>query len=85
MSDSTNKPLVLITYKIPTKGDAFKELTETCEVRFHEGSDFMTKDELLRAVPGVDGVLIQSEDTFDRQVIETAGENYTIFIIRRCV
>ena len=79
MSDSTNKPRVLVTYKIPTKGEAFKELAETCDVRFHEGPDFMTREELLQAVSGVHGVLIQSEDTLDLEVIEAAGNNISLY------
>ena len=75
MSDRASRPRVFVTYNMLTHGDAFKELSERCEVRIHEGKDIMTRDELLRAVPGVNGVLVQSEDMFDREVIETAGEH----------
>ena len=78
MSDTASKPRVFVTYNILTHGDAFKELSERCEVQIHEGKDIMTRDELLRAVPGVDGVLVQSEDMLDREVIETAGEQLYI-------
>ena len=77
MSDpaSCSKPQVLVTSEILTNGEAFKELSETCEVRFHDGADVMTSEELLRAVPGLHGVLVQSEDKIDLEVIEAAGEH----------
>ena len=79
MSDQAtfSKPRVLVTYRILTNGDAFKKLSETCEVRFHDGADLMTREELLRAVPGVDGVLIQN-DQFDLEAIEAAGKNGSV-------
>ena len=46
---------------------------EMCDVQWHEWSELMTREELLKAVHGLAGVLIQSEDVFDREIIEKAG------------
>jgi glyoxylate reductase len=64
------KPKIFITYKLPERPLAI--LKEGCEVFINESERNLTKDELCRAVKGMDGVICMLSDGIDREVIDAA-------------
>ena len=74
MADLESRPAVLVTLRIPTEGTAVKELMNACDVKFHDNSYIMTREELLKGISGVHAVLCQSEDVMDHELLEIAGK-----------
>ena len=70
---------VLITYRMPKEGPILQELRSSCNVQQHTGpDDFMPREDLIKALNNVDAALIQSEDVFDRDLLERAGKDTSV-------
>lgn len=72
-----NRPKVLVTREIPM--EAIQLLKEYCDVEMNYNDREMTRSELLRSVPGKDGVLCLLTDIIDEEVLEAAGKQCKIF------
>ncbi len=70
------KPKVLVTRKLP--GDALKILEAACEVRLHAGDRAMSREEILEAVAGCQGILCMLSDRIDREVLAAAGKELRV-------
>jgi glyoxylate reductase len=71
-----SKPKVFITRAIPQKG--FDMINEFCEVDMWEGELPPSREELLKRVPGVDGILSLLTDRIDGEVMDAAGEQLKV-------
>lgn len=65
------QPSVLVTRRIP--GPAIDRVRERCRLDHHDGNEALPRDELLRRLRGVDGVLLTSSDRVDDEFLEAAG------------
>ncbi len=71
-----SKPRVFITRAIPQKGlDMVKEF---CDVDMWEGELPPSRQELLKRVQGVDGILSLLTDRIDGEVLDAAGEGLKV-------
>jgi glyoxylate reductase len=71
-----SKPKVLVTRAIPEKG--FEIIREYCEVDLWEGELPPSRDELLKRVQGVEGILSLLTDRIDGEVMDMAGEQLKV-------
>lgn len=71
-----SKPKVFITRRIPDAG--LNLIYEECEVDLWDQDLPPSKEELLKHVPGVDGILSLLSDPIDAEVIQAAGENLKV-------
>ena len=81
MAGNKTRPLVLITNKIISDGPTVKELMASCDIQQYTGPGFMTREDILAAIKTADAALIQSEDIFDRELIEEAGKKVMFMFI----
>jgi len=65
------KPRVLVTRLIPDEG--LDPVREACDVDLWEDELPPPRDELLRRVGGIDGLLCLLTDTVDEELLDTAG------------
>ena len=77
---------VLITYRMPKEGPILQELRSSCNVHQHTGpDDFMPREDLIKALNNVDAALIQSEDVFDRDLLDLAGKDTSVtHMLKQC-
>lgn len=71
-----SKPKVFVTRAIPEKG--FELIKEFCEIDLWEGELPPSRDELLKRVQGVDGLLSLLTDKIDGELMDTAGEQLKV-------
>lgn len=71
-----SKPNVFITRAIPEKG--FALIREFCEVDVWEGELPPGRDDLLKRVQGVNGILSLLTDKIDGEVMDSAGEQLKV-------
>jgi len=71
-----SKPKVFITRAIPEKG--FEMVREFCDVDLWEGELPPSRDELLKHVQGVEGILSLLTDRIDGEVMDIAGEQLKV-------
>jgi glyoxylate reductase len=71
-----SKPKVFITRRIPDSG--LNLIYEECDVDLWDKDLPPTKEELLRRVPGIDGILSLLSDPIDADVIHAAGDNLKV-------
>jgi glyoxylate reductase len=71
-----SKPKVLITRAIPQKG--IELIREFCDVDVWEQELPPSREELLKRVQGVDGILSLLTDRIDGEVMDTAGEQLKV-------
>ncbi len=71
-----SKQKVFITRAIPQKG--FDMISDFCEADVWEGELPPTREELLKRVQGVDGILSLLTDRIDGEVMDTAGEQLKV-------
>ncbi|XP_033724811.1 glyoxylate reductase/hydroxypyruvate reductase-like [Pecten maximus] len=67
---------VYITRRIPDAG--LELLNGHCEVTSWEGDDAIPKEEILKHVPGINGLLCMLTDDIDKDVIEKAGPSLKV-------
>ncbi|KAK7494190.1 hypothetical protein BaRGS_00014663 [Batillaria attramentaria] len=67
------KPVVYVTRKIPDAG--LKILRQRLTVKHWDSEDAIPRDELLKNVAGVDGILCTISDKIDKELLEAAGSN----------
>nr|KAG5704750.1 hypothetical protein BaRGS_005206 [Batillaria attramentaria] len=65
------KPVVYVTRKIPDAG--LKILRQRLTVKHWDSEDAIPRDELLKNVAGVDGILCTISDKIDKELLEAAG------------
>lgn len=70
------RPAILVTRKLPPAAMAFLE--ENFEVTLNPHNRVFTRDELLSAVSGKQGVLSLLTDSMDGEVMDRAGKNLKI-------
>lgn len=70
------RPSVLVTRRIP--GPAIDRIRERCTLDHHDGNEPLPRDELLRRLRGVDGVLLASSDRVDEEFLDAAGPQLRI-------
>ena len=70
------KPEILVTRKLPPAAMAFLE--ENFEVTLNPHNRVLTRDELLSAVSGKQGILSLLTDTMDGEVMDRAGKDLKI-------
>jgi len=76
MGATMSKPKVFVTRIIPEKGlDAIRE---SCEVDLWEAEMPPSREELLKRVRGVDGLLCLLTDKVDGEVMDSAGEQLKV-------
>lgn len=66
-----SRPSVLVTRRIP--GRAIDRIREHFRLEHNDSNQALSRDELLRRLPGVDGVLVTSSDRVDDEFLHTAG------------
>ena len=66
-----SKPKVFISRRIPDAG--LQMVYEECNVDLWDQELPPSKEELLRHVPGVDGIISLLSDPIDAEVIQAAG------------
>ena len=71
-----SKPKVFITRRIPDSG--LNLIYEECDVDLWDKDLPPTKEELLRRVPGIDGILSLLSDPIYADVIHAAGDNLKV-------
>lgn len=71
-----SKPKVFISRRIPDAG--LQMIYEECNVDLWDQELPPSKEELLRHVPGVDGIISLLSDPIDAEVIQAAGENLKV-------
>lgn len=71
-----SKPKVFISRRIPDAG--LQMVYEECNVDLWDQELPPSKEELLRHVPGVDGIISLLSDPIDAEVIQAAGENLKV-------
>lgn len=71
-----SKPNVFITRAIPEKGLAL--IRDFCEVDVWEGELPPAREELMKRVQGVDGILTLLTDRIDGEVMDSAGEQLRV-------
>jgi glyoxylate reductase len=72
-----NKKKVFITRLIPEKAISF--LKDECEVYLNMEDRSLTKEEIIKAVKGMDAVMTMSSNPIDADVLEAAGGQCRIF------
>lgn len=76
-------PFVYVTRNIPKPG--LDLLRKECEVKVWDSDDAIPRDELLKHIPGVDGLLCMLTDRIDKEVLDAAGEKYLyLHIVNIC-
>ena len=73
MTNLQNRPVLLMTLRIPTDGKAFKELKDTCNVKFDADSVVVKRSDLLQSVSGVHALLCHPSVVCDHELLEKAG------------
>ena len=71
-----SKPKVFVTRVIPDKG--LELIKDFCEVNLWESELPPSRDELMRRVQGVDGLLCLLTDKVDGEVMDAAGEQLKV-------
>lgn len=66
---------VYVTRKIPKPG---MKLLNGCDVTYWDSDDAIPREELIRNVAGIDGLLCMLTDTIDAEVLEAAGPNLRV-------
>jgi len=66
------KPKVFVTRKIPREG--IDILEKTCEVKVNPYDRVLTKDELMKEIKKIDGLLCLLTDTIDKEVLDEASD-----------
>ena len=75
-ASSTGRPRVLVTRRIPEAG--LRLLGPAAEVDLWEGALPPPRDELLRRVAGIDGLLALLTDRVDDELLDAAGPNLRV-------
>lgn len=73
MTDGVVRPPVLVTRRIP--GPAMERIREHFDLDHHDRNERLPREELLRRLPGVEGVLVTSGDRVDDEFLDAAGPN----------
>ena len=66
------KPKVFVTRKIPREG--IDILEKTCKVKVNPYDRVLTKDELMKEIKKIDGLLCLLTDTIDKEVLDEASD-----------
>lgn len=72
----TERPKVFITRRIPQV--VIDRVAEHCDVDFFDSDDVIPRDELLRRVAGVDGVISLLTEKVDAEFLDAAGPQLKI-------
>jgi lactate dehydrogenase-like 2-hydroxyacid dehydrogenase len=76
MSDHRSRPRVFVTRVIPDAG--LDPIREACTVDLWEDELPPPRDELLRRVPGIDGLLALLTDRVDEELLDAAGPSLRV-------
>lgn len=71
---SDRKLKVYVTRRIPQPG---LDLLADYDVTFWDSDEAIPRDELIKNVPGIDGLLCMLTDPIDKDVLEAAGKCHT--------
>ena len=72
MSNISTKPNVYVTRRVPSAG--VKLLEQYCQVTQWLHDEVVPRDELLKAVKGIDGLFCLLTDKIDKQLLSAAGK-----------
>lgn len=72
----TIKPRVLLTRRIPAA--VLGRLSESCDVDLYAGDGAIPREDMLRRVAGVDGLVCLLTDTVDTAVLDAAGPSLKV-------
>ncbi len=72
----SDRPSVLVTRRLPSS--VLDRLDSSCEVDLHAGASAISRDDLLRRIPGVRGLVCLLTDTIDSAVLDAAGPSLKV-------